>query len=298
MSDMSLHGWYPYMNLFEGNVAAQGYADAAWGRSGELNTFFRNRLVKYEARYEAEHGVDYTGYADHTVETIQVDEGSDRQNILGNTLMDTRVVLRGCADTWAEKNLVVGGSSGGPIIDEDDDTSGTVDVDNQAPSGVRPAAATLIGFRASLYLDVPPGYWDRDRKSWPATGSDVDRGGAAFYETLPAQDRYALLPWRPGWGPRVPRLAVAGRADGWPGENLAVRARGYHMDAGIRLRYVVDWGDGIVTASGLVRSGTALVMTHAWNLPGVYAVRCQARDQYGLTSQWSAPVTITVSDLD
>jgi len=41
--DISLHGHYPYANLFEGNTVQNIIVDHYWGPSGPLNTFFRNR---------------------------------------------------------------------------------------------------------------------------------------------------------------------------------------------------------------------------------------------------------------
>jgi len=41
--DISLHGHYPFANLFEGNIIQNIIIDHYWGPSGPLNTFFRNR---------------------------------------------------------------------------------------------------------------------------------------------------------------------------------------------------------------------------------------------------------------
>ncbi len=41
--DISLHGHYPFANLFEGNIVQNIIIDHYWGPSGPLNTFFRNR---------------------------------------------------------------------------------------------------------------------------------------------------------------------------------------------------------------------------------------------------------------
>lgn len=41
-ADMSLHGHYPFANLFEGNDVIYGVADDYWGLNGPYNTFFRN----------------------------------------------------------------------------------------------------------------------------------------------------------------------------------------------------------------------------------------------------------------
>ena len=42
-ADISLHGHYPFANLFEGNIAQNIQIDQTWGPSGPFNTFFRNR---------------------------------------------------------------------------------------------------------------------------------------------------------------------------------------------------------------------------------------------------------------
>ncbi len=41
--DISLHGHYPFANLFEGNIVQNIIIDHYWGPSGPRNTFFRNR---------------------------------------------------------------------------------------------------------------------------------------------------------------------------------------------------------------------------------------------------------------
>lgn len=45
--DISLHGHYPFANLFEGNIAQNCMIDQSWGPSGPFNTFFRNRIELY-----------------------------------------------------------------------------------------------------------------------------------------------------------------------------------------------------------------------------------------------------------
>ncbi|MFT4680460.1 MAG: hypothetical protein ACI9YU_000288 [Flavobacteriales bacterium] len=45
--DIVLHGNYPYLNLFEGNVAQNIIVDASHGINGPFNTFFRNRAELY-----------------------------------------------------------------------------------------------------------------------------------------------------------------------------------------------------------------------------------------------------------
>jgi hypothetical protein len=45
--DLSLHGHFPFANLFEGNIAQTLHLDQAWGPAGPGNTFLRNRLERY-----------------------------------------------------------------------------------------------------------------------------------------------------------------------------------------------------------------------------------------------------------
>ena len=63
--DISIHGFYPFMNLFEGNIVQYIYSGDWNGASGPGNTFFRNRVYD---------------------KPLKVKNGSHRQNIIGNEL--------------------------------------------------------------------------------------------------------------------------------------------------------------------------------------------------------------------
>jgi hypothetical protein len=69
--DISLHGHYPYANLFEGNIVQNIIIDHYWGPSGALNTFFRNRAELW--------GIVFT--SNSQMET-------NEQNIVGNEITD------------------------------------------------------------------------------------------------------------------------------------------------------------------------------------------------------------------
>ncbi|MDX2249431.1 MAG: T9SS type A sorting domain-containing protein [Bacteroidia bacterium] len=45
--DISVHGHFPYSNLFEGNIVANIITDHYWGAAGPGNMFFRNRAELY-----------------------------------------------------------------------------------------------------------------------------------------------------------------------------------------------------------------------------------------------------------
>jgi hypothetical protein len=46
-ADISMHGHYPFTNLFEGNIVQNIQLDQTWGPNGPYNTFFRNRAELY-----------------------------------------------------------------------------------------------------------------------------------------------------------------------------------------------------------------------------------------------------------
>jgi hypothetical protein len=70
-ADISMHGHFPFANLFEGNIVQNIQLDQTWGPSGPLNTFFRNRAELY--------GILMTS---GTV-------NSDTQNFVGNEVTST-----------------------------------------------------------------------------------------------------------------------------------------------------------------------------------------------------------------
>ncbi len=65
ITDVSLHGHFCYMNLFEGNVIQEIHAGDTWGPAGFGNTFFRNRLTR---------------------EGIRISDNSIEQNLVGNDM--------------------------------------------------------------------------------------------------------------------------------------------------------------------------------------------------------------------
>ena len=67
-ADISIHGFYPFMNLFEGNIVEFMHSADWWGASGPGNTFFRNRASE---------------------KPMTVWDNSDYQNIIGNELTNT-----------------------------------------------------------------------------------------------------------------------------------------------------------------------------------------------------------------
>lgn len=87
-ADLSLHGHYPNMNLFEGNIVEYAHNSDYWGPSGPGNTIFRNRIF---------------------VTNIRVSDASHNQNIVGNEILNgTLIVDSGVYNTWLKANNVQG----------------------------------------------------------------------------------------------------------------------------------------------------------------------------------------------
>lgn len=64
---------------------------------------------------------------------------------------------------------------------------------------------------------------------------------------------------------------------------------------GDNVQYRFDWGDGTVSNwTSLVASGSSSHRAHAWTYAGTYAVKAQARDAYGLRSNWSDPLNVSI----
>jgi len=122
--DISLHGHYPFANLFEGNIVQNIIIDHYWGPSGPLNTFYRNRAELW--------GIIMT--KSDTTETSE-------QNFVGNECTDAsflhgQFVLRGTNNFVYANNIL------GRII---------------------PATSGELA-DSSYYLSKSPDYWAVDER--------------------------------------------------------------------------------------------------------------------------------------
>jgi hypothetical protein len=105
--DISIHGHYTFMNLFEGNhVSEIGIADY-WGPAGPGNTFFRNRVID---------------------EGIFFYDQTHRQNVVGNET--TAITDR---DKKGKDNLIVANIVGNKHVSPVPDLPGSLYL-NKPPS--------------------------------------------------------------------------------------------------------------------------------------------------------------------
>lgn len=120
--DLVLHGNYPYMNLFEGNVVQNIVIDDSHGINGPNNTFFRNRAELYGIFMNAA-------------------PPSDHQTFIGNQVTDTTSALMGLYAFQGTAHFEHGNQIKGTVL----------------PAGtMEPNDATLFGYPfASFYTALP-----------------------------------------------------------------------------------------------------------------------------------------------
>ena len=64
---------------------------------------------------------------------------------------------------------------------------------------------------------------------------------------------------------------------------------------GDQIYYLFDWGDSETTGwLGSFENGEIINTSHVWNKTGTYEIRVRAKDEHGLTSEWSDPLAITM----
>lgn len=165
---ISVHGHYPFMNLFEGNIVGwAGLADY-WGASGPGNTLFRNRIVGTDKHktFGSYRGID-------------IDDYSHRQNIIGNELVgdSTRIAFDGHESMSSGTSL--------DVIVHGNNVHGTIVWDGDLTEALPP----------SFYLRAKPEFYgDID---WPSLGGDKALGAG----TIPAKERFdrgEYIPQFPG----------------------------------------------------------------------------------------------------
>ncbi len=60
------------------------------------------------------------------------------------------------------------------------------------------------------------------------------------------------------------------------------------------IKYGFDWGDGTIGWTDWYSSGQTGSLSHKWEIPGEYKVKVKARDQFGLDSDWSEPLSVEI----
>lgn len=117
--DISVHGHFPYANLFEGNIIQNYMIDHYWGPAGPYNTFFRNRTELYGIIMTNSNGYD-----------------SNLQNLVGNDAPNTGLFMG---------NYVITGT-------------GHIQHGNNIRGTVTPSGTGTVNVN-SYYLEEAPDFW-------------------------------------------------------------------------------------------------------------------------------------------
>ncbi|OHB76758.1 MAG: hypothetical protein A2Z34_02795, partial [Planctomycetes bacterium RBG_16_59_8] len=131
-------------------------------------------------------------------------------------------------------------------------------------------------------------------KTWSTPGTYIVRVKATDTEG-------ASSDWSAGLA-----VTVVNAAPGLPSQptgsgSLTVNQTGTFTTAatdpeGHQVQYIFDWGNGTTSTTGLYASGVSVSATNAWPAAGTYSVRVKATDQYGAASEWSASLSVQVTE--
>jgi len=90
--------------------------------------------------------------------------------------------------------------------------------------------------------------------------------------------------------PDVPEGTITGDAD----KEYTYTTSTIDSD-GDQLYYLFDWGDGELSGYiGPYNSGQTAEASHKWNEKGDYQIRVKAKDDHGVQSDWSDPLSISM----
>jgi len=92
--------------------------------------------------------------------------------------------------------------------------------------------------------------------------------------------------------PSIPQLK--GDVTGKEGDTLSFNVFSTDSD-GDKVSYTFDW-DGETEQSNLKPEGVEQTFTHSWSSKGTYNVKVKATDEHGAESDWSYPLTVTITE--
>ncbi|MCK5646486.1 MAG: S-layer homology domain-containing protein [Anaerolineales bacterium] len=162
--DISVHGHFPFMNLFEGNIVQEVGLSDWWGPAGPGNTLFRNRVE---------------------TENIDLKDQSHSQNVVGNELtggVNQITIQSGVMDSLVHGNNVNGVINWDPSAEDHQLPNSyyllskpiffgstpwpSLGGDQVLDSGTIPALERLLAGEPippatalQIFVDVPPSHW-------------------------------------------------------------------------------------------------------------------------------------------
>jgi GH25 family lysozyme M1 (1,4-beta-N-acetylmuramidase) len=86
----------------------------------------------------------------------------------------------------------------------------------------------------------------------------------------------------------------AGKNSGYSGVEYEYTTSSIDPD-GDTVKYTLDCGDTSPSLTGFVGSGVTVGIPHTWTSKGQYSVKAKATDSSGLSSEWSNPITVSIT---
>jgi subtilisin family serine protease len=125
-----------------------------------------------------------------------------------------------------------------------------------------------------------------DSTDWIETDEYIGNGRINAYKALLIASGSTVPPYKPD--------TPSGSNKGNIGIEYTYNTRTIDSD-GDDIYYLFDWGDDTYSVwEGPFISGITVNVTHKWTKRGVYQVKVVAKDSYGLESEWSDPLSVTM----
>ena len=147
---------------------------------------------------------------------------------------------------------------------------------------------TIVGYD-DTWGGEDEGYWIV-KNSW-GTGWGEDGWFKIAYGECDIEKAVYYLTG-PNYAPETPEKPV-GPNRGTPGNENTYFAFGSDPDQD-RIKFGFDWGDGDETWSSYVEPGETVYVNHSWITNGNYEIRVKSKDEHGLESDWSEPLSIKI----
>ncbi|MFO7676388.1 MAG: PQQ-binding-like beta-propeller repeat protein [bacterium] len=88
-----------------------------------------------------------------------------------------------------------------------------------------------------------------------------------------------------------------GPRSGWTDTSHSYTTVATDLDAD-DIRYVFDWGDGVVETTAFYETGRYATLAHAWTRTDTFEVTVRALDRPGLASAWSETLRVAMRDIN
>lgn len=92
--------------------------------------------------------------------------------------------------------------------------------------------------------------------------------------------------------PEIP-VKPSGPSSGTIGTAYTYHSCSFDMEND-RIKYIIDWGDDIITESDFMDTNVQVEQSHIWHDPGTYQIRVKAIDASWNSTDWSVPLVVVI----